>query len=301
MHRLAILAALIGSAQQPSFQTQTDIVNILVTVRDQHNRIVTTLSKSNFRVFEDGRPRDVQYFARDSSAPLTLGVVIDSSPVQSFLLQAERDAVMNFFSTAVREKDLAFLINFASDVTLLTDLTNDHTSLQRGLRQMRSSGPYAPGPLAELNLGRAHLSDAIYLASEKLAVEGGHKAILLIASGDDKGSKVKLDEALTLTRKADAAVYAIRYSDGEGSTYASLSQQTVMRKIADATGGRSLTPAGPDSLIGAVREVAEELRGQYSIGFTPAKLDGKFHKIEVRLDERGLRAESRKTYFAEPH
>jgi Ca-activated chloride channel family protein len=154
--------------------------------------------------------------------------------------------------------------------------------------------------LAELNLGRTHLYDAIYLAAEKLKDEAGHKAIVIIASGDDKGSKVKLDQSMVAAEKANAAVYAIRYVDADlsGTSYASLTQQTTMRNISRGTGGRTLNP-GRSDLTKAVRDIAEELRGQYSIGFTPAKLDGSIHKIEVRVNQHGLRAQSRKTYFAE--
>jgi VWFA-related protein len=126
--------------------------------------------------------------------------------------------------------------------------------------------------------------------------EVGHKAIIMIASGDDKGSKVKLDEAMVAAEKADAAVYAIRYVDADlsGTSYARLKQQTTMRNIVDGTGGRTLNPAKPDSVTKTVRDIAEELRGQYSIGFTPAKLDGSVHKIEVRVSQHGLRALCRK-------
>jgi VWFA-related protein len=298
---VSLIATACAQLQQPSFQIQTDLVNVIVTVRDQHNNLITNLDKSNFRVFEDGRSRDIKYFTRDSSAPLTIGVLIDSSASQGFLLRTVREAATQFLSTAVREKDLAFLINFDAGVTLLIDLTNDQAALRRGLQQMRSGVDYPTGPLAELNLGRTHLYDAIYLAAEKLKDEAGHKAIVIIASGDDKGSKVKLDQAMVAAEKANAAVYAIRYVDADltGTSYASLTQQTTMRNISHGTGGRTLNPGRSDALTKAVRDIAEELRGQYSIGFTPAKLDGSIHKIEVRVNQHGLRAQSRKTYFAE--
>jgi VWFA-related protein len=298
---VSLIAIARAQSQEPSFHTRTDLVNVVVTVRDQHNNLITNLDKSSLRVFEDGRSRDIKYFAQDSSAPLTIGLLIDSSAGQGFLLRTVRDAAMQFLSTTVREKDLAFLINFDTEVTLLTDLTNNQAALKRGLQQMRSGVGYPIGPLAELNLSRTHLYDAIYLAAEKLKDEAGHKAIIMIASGDDKGSKVKLDEAMVAAEKADAAVYAIRYVDADlsGTSYASLTQQTIMRNISHGTGGRTLNPGRSDALTKAVRDIAEELRGQYSIGFTPAKLDGSVHKIEVRVGQRGLRAQCRKTYFAE--
>ncbi len=306
MHRLAIIAVLIAAdsaaqSQQPSFQTQTDLVNILVTVRDQHNHPIATLNKSSFRVFEDGKPQEIKYFAQDSSAPLTIGVLVDSSFAQGDVLGAEREAARRFFSTAIREKDLAFLINFDTEVTLLADLTKDQATLQRSLLMLRPGRVYPDGPLAELNASRTHLYDAIYLAAEKLKEEAGHKAIVLLASGDDRGSKVKVEEAIVAAQKADAAVYSIRYvyADSYWPNSSGLTQQTVLRKIAEGTGGRTLSPATPESLINAVREIAEELRSQYSIGFAPAKLDGSFHKVEVKVNQHGLRAQCRKGYFAD--
>lgn len=298
---VSLIATACAQSQQPSFQVESDLVNVVVTVRDQHNNLITNLDRSNLRVFEDGRSRDIKYFARDSSAPLTIGVLIESSAAQGLLLNTMRDAATQFLSTAIREKDLAFLINFDTEVTLLTDLTNDRAAFRRGLQQIHSGVDYPMGPLAELNLRRTHLYDAIYLAAEKLKDEAGHKAILIIASGDEKGSKVKLDQAMIAAGKANAAVYAIRYVDTDlsGTSYASLTQQTTMRNISHGTGGRTLNPGRSDALTKAVRDIAEELRGQYSIGFTPAKLDGSVHKIEVRVNQHGLRAESRKTYFAE--
>src|SRR5271168_504277 len=218
---VSLIATACAQSQQPSFQIQTDLVNVIATVRDQHNNLITNLDKSNFRVFEDGRSRDIKYFARDSSTPLTIALLIDSSASQGFLLRTVRDAATQFLSTAVSEKDLAFLINFDTEVTLLTDLTNDRAVLQRGLQQMRSGADYPSGPLAELNVRRTQLYDAIYLAADKLKDEAGYKAIVIIASGEEKGSKMKLDQAMVAAGKANAAVYAIRCADADlsGTSY----------------------------------------------------------------------------------
>ena len=317
---LAILAATVTivpdalSQQQltapPVLRGTAELVNVLVTVRDQNHRLINSLDKTSFRIFEDGKLQEIKYFTRQASLPLTIGLLIDSSPGQGDLLSSERDVSMEFFSTVLRDRDLAFLINFDTSVNLLTDFTNQLTLLQRGLDGVRVGGGYGNGPIASpipSKTGSTHLHDALYLAAaEKLAGEVGRKALILVASGDDQGSKTTLDEAIGAAQKVDAAVYGIRYVDRDlcwaRFLLQSIPEQHVLERIAGETGGRVMNPGKGQELRKAYVEIAEDLRSQYSIGYLPANatLDGSFRKIEIKVNQPNLRVQSRRGYFAIP-
>jgi VWFA-related protein len=285
------------------FRDTADLVNVLVTVRDRNNHLIPALDKSSFTVFENGEPQEIKFFGRED-VPLTMGLLIDTGPGQFGLLSSERDASKEFFSTVLREKDLAFLINFGTNVNLVTDFTGQLNLLWRGLEQIREGGISGRGPFPS-GIDGEHLHDAIYLAAdEKLSNEIGRKALIIVASGNDQGSKWKLDEAIAAAQRAEATVYAVRYINKNGCAAGPLgiSMRHALQKIAGETGGRVLEPDTSEELHRAYQEIAEELHNQYSIGYSPAnpKRDGSFRKIELKVNQPGMKIQCRKGYFALP-
>src|SRR5258708_76782 len=90
----------------PVFSTTSDLVNVLCAVRDKKGHLINTLEKPDFQIYEDGKPQEIKYFSRETSLPLTIGLLIDSSPSQGRLIGIEQQASMQFFASVLREKDM---------------------------------------------------------------------------------------------------------------------------------------------------------------------------------------------------
>ena len=294
----------------PTFSSVSDLVNILCAVRDKKGHLINTLEKPDFQIYEDGKPQEIKYFTRENSLPLTIGLLIDSSPSQGNLIGIERSASMQFFSSVLREKDMAFLISFDSSIDLLTDLTNNKGQLQRGLDEVRvGGGGVSGGPFPNSGGGGTHLYDALFLASnDKLASEVGRKTVILVTDGEDQGSKLKVERAIEAAQRADVVVYGVHFVDEAfyrrgGFGMGGYGGQGVLKKMAEETGGRMISPGRNTNLNVAFQEIAEELRSQYSIGYqsTNPKRDGSFRKIEIRVNGQDMKVQTRKGYFAMPN
>jgi len=280
-------------------------------VRDKRGGLVANLDQRDFSIFEDGKPQDIKYFARETDLPLTIGLLIDVSGSQRNLLDIERSAASQFFSQVLRKKDEAFLISFGEEVELLQDYTGSARLLTRGMDGLRISsgvGGYGPGPVPSAGGPRGTvLYDAVYLAAdEKLRTEVGRKVIVLITDGVDQGSQKSIDAAVEAAQKADAVIYSIDYSDprayGGFGTFGigGGAGEGYLHKLSDSTGGHVYKVGRNHSLEEVFRELQEEMRSQYSLGFTSTNQarDGGYRKLEVRMNNKDLKAQVRKGYYA---
>jgi VWFA-related protein len=286
-----------------------DVVNLLASVRDRHGALIANLDAKDFSVFEDGKQQPIKYFTRETDLPLTIGLLVDVSGSQRNLIGIERSAATQFFSQVLRKKDEAFLIAFGEESELLQDYTNSARLLSSGLNQLRVSsgvGGFGPGPVPTMGQPRGTvLYDAIYLAAaDKLRTEVGRKVIVVITDGVDEGSKLDLKDALEAAQKADAVVYSIEYTDrsayGMGGFNLGGGGDSALHQLSDPTGGR-VYRVGRDKPLDAVfKELSDEMRSQYAIGYSPLNpaKDGGFRKLEVRMANKDLKAQARKGYYA---
>jgi VWFA-related protein len=220
-------------AQQPKIAVDVNTVNILATVRDKHGKIVADLNKDAFQLEEDGKPQSIDYFARESDLPLRLALLVDTSLSQRNVLDQERTASQTFLSTMLRpEKDIAAIINFDFDITLLQDFTASLPKLQAALQKLetpqldtqngqgtRQRGGGGGGP-GHGRGGGTHLYDAIYLASDELmSKQQGRKALIVLSDGVDHGSKETLAQAIETAQRADTVVYSILFADKDGYSH----------------------------------------------------------------------------------
>jgi len=238
-----------GNENLPSIKVEVNLVNILASVRDKRNGLVATLGKDDFTVLEDGKPQDIKYFTRETDLPLTIGLLIDVSRSQENMINAEQNAASEFFSQVLRKKDEAFLISFGEESELLQDYTSSARALSSALNGLRVNAPVGPtgaigrpGPVPTIGQPRGTvLYDAIYLAAnEKLKPEAGRKVIVVITDGMDEGSKLKIEDAIEASQKADTVIYSIDYQDRfaygpfGGGGYGAV----ALGKMSDDTGGR---------------------------------------------------------------
>jgi len=295
----------------PTIKVDVDVVSVLASVRDKRNSLVPNLEQNDFTILEDGKPQTIKYFTRETDLPLTIGLLIDVSGSQVNLIQIERDAAAQFFTQVLRKKDEAFLLSFGEEAELLQDYTNSARLLIDGMRNLRVSsgvGGFGPGPVPTAGQPRGTvLYDAVYLAaSEKLKNEVGRKVLVVITDGVDEGSRLPITEALMEAQKADAVIYSIEYEDpgfynrGWGISMGGGVGAAALHKLSDETGGHVYRVDRKNTLDVVFKELQDEMRSQYSIGYTPINdnKDGSYRKLEIKLSNKDLKATARKGYYA---
>ena len=295
------------TTSDPVFTLDVQVVNVMVTVKDGQGRLLTDLTKDDFILSEDGVPQEIAYFAHQTDLPLTIGLLVDTSGSQQSLIPAERSAGMMFFRSLLRqEKDLAFLMSFDRNVELLQDYTGSLRLLERGLSELvveAPTGGFHPNPTGNKKQTSTALYDALYLAADEMFRDQvGRKAVVVISDGYDVGSKVKFKSAIEAAQRADLVVYTIQYVDRHFARRAYLNVgagASALNRMASQTGGTAFRVSSGRRLSDIFRQIEEELRGQYSIGYTPKRgIDSRgFRKIVVKSRRKGLKIQARDGYY----
>ena len=278
----------------------TRVVDVYATVKDARGRLVTSVGRQEFEVRENGVPQQVDYFAHETDAPLSLGLVIDTSASQAQLLPTEREKAMVFLHDVLGASDRAFVMCFDQEVVLLQGLTNEVPLLARAIDTVGADRGPAPIP-AHPSEGRprgTRLYDAIQEASELLGGQKGRKVLVLLTDGEDQGSRVTRGAALEAAERAEVIVYSVLVADplfywARGRDFEG---ERVLAALQEKTGGSMVHPETAQGL----GEIAAELRAQYRLGYTPrsARYDGSFRRIEVRLRGARYTVRARRGYYA---
>jgi len=284
----------------------TAVVSVYAVVRQKSGRLVPDLSKDDFLLEEDQQPQVIKYFSRETDTPLTMGILVDTSPSQGRVLEVEKTEAEAFLSQTLRPKDLAFVLHFDVEVELLQDFTSDLHRLDRAIDEteingggVRTTGTFPSGDSS----GATHLYDAVYLsARELLKNEIGRKVLILLTDGEDQGSKVRVEAALQAAQKADIIIYSIDISDRAFYSHRGMGYggEGVLHKLSDETGGRVIQANNRKDTSAAFEQIANELRTQYLLGYTPTntKLDGTFRKISVKVRAGDVKVNARRGYYA---
>jgi len=301
------------SEDQPisSVKVNVNVVQLFFNVKDKKGGLIPNLTKNDFQVSEDGKPQTIKYFAAESNLPLTLGILIDASGSQQRVLDMEKEVGGDFLSQILREKDLAFVISFDVNVDLLQDFTSSVHSLKTALNSAKiNTGGGAGtipglggGPVPSSTIPRGTLLyDAIYLAAhDELAQQVGRKAMIILTDGEDQGSQLKIQDAVEAAQKSDSIVYVLLCADRGFYGFGGYSGEGQMKKLTQETGGRVIEVGNKmDKLKQAFDQVAQELRSQYNVGYTPtnAALDGTFRKVEIHANSKDYKIQARTGYYA---
>jgi len=284
-----------------------EVVNVYAVVKEKSGHFVTDLNKDDFEITEDNVPQEIKYFSKQTDTPLTLGMMIDTSPSQEKVLPVEQEQAKTFLNQVLRPKDLAFVLHFDLEVELLQDFTADLQRLTHAIDETVINGG-GQGPMPSTfpggDIGGTHLYDAVWLAAnELLKNEVGRKVLILMTDGEDQGSKEKLATALEAAQRSDVIIYSIEISDqgfyrtrgiGFGGG------DSVLRKLSEETGGRVVPVKNPKETAAAFEQIARELRTQYLLGYTSTntKHDGTFRKIRVDVKSGNYKVQTRRGYYA---
>lgn len=299
----AVAGIRFSAAQQtPTFSTEIKVVNIFALVRDKQGQIVRDLNKDDFEIREDGKPQTIQYFSRESDLPLTVALLFDSSLSQTRVLEDERGASYRFLEQVLREKnDQAAVVQFDQAVVIRQDLTTSHKDLQDVLTLIDSPNMKLPG-----SQGGTLLYDAVRQASIKLMrTQHGRKAFIVLTDGVDVGSNVTLNDAIESAQRADTLVYCILFSDEtyyqHGFAIGGAEGKGVLEKLARETGGGFFVVTKERGIEAIFKEIEDELRSEYSIGFVsnqPVTHSG-FRSLKLTTKRKGLTVQAPVRYYAE--
>ena len=278
---LVLLTALATAAPQSQFRIEVavDLVNVNFSAMDSRGRMIPGLMAGDFVVEEDGKVQTVTAFAREHELPLTLALLVDISPSVENVFGEEKLTASRFLKSVLGPRDLALVISFDRNATLVQDFTEDLTSLQTAIHDLKLSSE------------GTSLFDAVYLAAqEKLARETGRKAIVLISDGADTTSIYNASKAMVAAHNSNAVVYTISNAGNSGT----------LRKMAEETGGAFFRIRREGDFEKIFEQIALELRTQYSIAYhsTNSVHDGAFRRIKIIPKNSGITVRARRGYYA---
>jgi Ca-activated chloride channel family protein len=278
------------SAHVRPLKVDVDLVLVPVTVTDPMNRLVTGLEKENFQLFEGSSQQDIRTFSSED-APVSLGVIFDSSGSMTSKMDRAKEAVIEFFKTA-NPQDEFFMITFSDEPEEVSDFTSSVDEIQNKL-------------VFAVPRHRTALLDAIYMGVNKMRqARYPKKALLIISDGGDNHSRYTENEIKSVVKEADVMIYAIGIYDRYASAIEERLGPELLGDITELSGGRAFTIDNPNDLGDVATKIGVELRNQYVLGYRPNKIvrDGKWRKIKVKLlPPKGLpplRVYARTGYYA---
>jgi VWFA-related protein len=303
-----------------TLKIQSSLVSLYFTVKDKHGALIPNLTRDDCTVFDNKQPQTLRNFAAEVDQPLTLGILLDTSGSQEYVLPMEQQTGSAFLKRILRDKDEAFLVSFDVDVDLLQDYTNSASRLSKAMNkaEINTAGGNGSGGVPGIGQGPVPtqgdpkgtlLYDAVYLAAgDKLRTETGRKALILLTDGGDQGSRYRIQDAIEAAQKANAIIYVLLIADrsfyGNGSIMlGGYNGPSAMRKMAEDTGGRMIDVGNNGKKMeAAFAQIEAELRTQYVASYTPANqnLNGSYHAISVQCKGDGLKVQVRKGYYALP-
>jgi Ca-activated chloride channel family protein len=286
---IALLAAatLTAAAQQeaPTFKATTQIVSVPATVLDGQGRLVPNLDQDQFSILDNGKPQDIIFFQNETQ-PFSVVVMLDYSASMTSSLDLLRAAAEQFLLRMLPQ-DRGQVGAFSDKIEFSGAFTNDRDDLISALRDLQYGNP-------------TRLWDAVDQSIDMLKPIDGRKVVLVFTDGDDTYSKIGFGSVLDHAKQNEVMVYAIglqsQYFNGQRMVRSQPDRS--LRKIAEETGGGYFELKKTDELAPTFTRVAQELHSLYTIGFSPAALDGKEHKLDVRMKQAGQMARARKSYVA---
>jgi len=259
----------------------TNLINVDVSILDKNGYPISSLTRKNFKVLDDGVPQTLSNFST-TEAPLTVCMLVEfSNKWWGFLYLALEDAYQ--FINYMQPKDWVAVVDFDMQPHILTDFTQDRYQVRAALDTLRIPG------FSEINL-----YDALAFTIDRMKDIQGRKAIIGICTGIDTFSKLTYGEMLKISKASDAAIYPISILEfidvRTAGSMTAITAKSQLSFIAQYSGGQAYFPRFEAELPSVYQQIASQLRTQYSLGFIPSNpsKDGKYHKLKIDLvDEQG--------------
>ncbi len=261
-------------AGQADIHVDTTLVVIPVTVTDAQNRFVLGLEKNDFTLSEDGVTQKVTQFAGEN-APISAGLLVDTSGSMGAKIQISRDAVSQFLKT-MDAHDEACLIEFGDRPQVAASFSSDAKLIESKLSEVEPQGLTA-------------LLDAVSMGLEEMRkAKNTRKALIIISDGGDNNSRYSEAQIKDLVRQADVQVYSMGVFERLpmlALSAAELSGPKLLAQLSEQTGGRVFSASNSSDLPAIAARIGIELRNQYVLAYVPSnrKKDGKYRHVEVKV------------------
>jgi len=306
--------------QQEPQQSQTgivrhvNVVDVLSTVLNRRNKLVSDLNQEDFKITDDGAVQNITFFSRQSDIPLRIGLLMDTSNSIRDRIKFEQDAAVNFLYTVLRRgKDQAFAMTFDDEPQIVQGFTGDTGMLRDQIVKTRAGGGTA-------------VYDAIYEACAKHLSNPPRppgnqpdvvrRVMILISDGEDNLSDHTRGEAIEMAQRTGVVIYTISTSIQWVTTtaekdcratgtckYHLTDGDKILQGLAEETGGRSFYPYHVDDLDQSFQDIGDELRNQYQMTYNPSNFvpNGKYHRIKIEVPKfNGYQVRARRGYYARP-
>jgi VWFA-related protein len=298
-----LFCTVVAVAQQPTFRSGARTVAVYATVAQKDGRLITDLTREAFEIRDEGKPQPITVFSTDVQ-PVSVVMMLDHSGSMRGNAGLVEQAAEAFIKN-LGAGDTARIGTFAERIVIQPESFTDD---QRTLIQILRSGQPVIGPTP--------LWNALDMAVEALRRREGRKVVLVFSDGGDAPMAMSLNnrsilDVMRAAQREDVMVYAIglqttvlmgpnpRGGMGSmGGSMTSMRPDPGLARIAEDTGGGYFELNRSENLAATFAEVADELHRQYALGFEPPRLDDKMHKLDVRVNRKGLNVRARREYFA---
>jgi Ca-activated chloride channel family protein len=275
------------SAAQQKFKSGTLTVPVYATVTDAEKRLVPDLEQGDFEVYDNGKLQPITLF-ENKNTPVAAIVMLDSSGSMTLILDRVKAGAEQFLIRLLPE-DVGRVGAFNDKIEFLPaeEFTSDRDLLIRSLKELDYGYP-------------TKLWDAVDESIRRLEGVPQRKVVLVFTDGADTASRRDLDDVMNQARAKEVMVYAIGLETriSPNGTVQRSTPDRGLKKLAEETGGGFILLKKQDELGPTFTRVAQEIHSQYVIGFSPAALDGKVHKLDVKIKKPGMNARARKSYLA---
>ncbi|MSO45951.1 MAG: VWA domain-containing protein [Acidobacteria bacterium] len=284
---LVLVAAAIAIAQEPTFRSSTRIVPVVTTVIDAQGRLVPGLEQEEFTILDNGKPQELTFFQNEVQ-PFTVVVMMDFSGSMTANLDRLKAAAEQFILRML-PADKGQVGAFSDKIQFSGTFTNKRDDLIFALKDLQFGNP-------------TRLWDAVNESIAMLLSVEGRRVVLAFTDGDDTASRIGMGSVLDRARDEETMIYAIGLESEyfNGQRRVQTRPDRGLRRLAEETGGGYFELRKADDLGPTFSRVAQELHSQYTLGFTPTALDGREHKLLVKMKQTGMIARTRKTYIASP-
>jgi Ca-activated chloride channel family protein len=289
---LAAPALALQTQQPPLFRVNVRLVRVLATVKDRAGKLVGSLDKSDFSIYDNGALQEISVFERLTKQPLSISVLIDTSSSTAKDLGYEIESLNRFFKALLRSgnpADAAALYQFDYNVTQLQGFTHRVSVLEDRLKRVKGTGGTS-------------LYDALWWGARDLELRQGRHVIVVVTDGGNTTSVRDFHQALEGAQLADAVIYPILVVPITNDAGRNIGGEHALATLAAGTGGRVFWPSIGPALDAAFSDILMELRTQYLLGYYPKNVPltkNRFHSLEIRLRRPDLRAMARNGYYGE--
>jgi len=284
----AVVAVSAQDPPQQVFRAGVQTVPIYGTVLDSNNRLVPDLKQQDFEVFDNGKPAPITLFVTETQ-PISVVLAIDTSGSMTLVIDDFVKDAAESFVLRLLPADRAMIASFDDKIQFSRNFTNNRDEL---VSYLRTKMQYGNG---------TRLWDALDQSVAQLKNETSRKVVLALSDGEDSDSKIASgNDVLTRAQDDHVMVYVIGMHNRLiiGGQLLQTRPDSFLRKLTAQTGGGNFEISKGTELNSTFSRVADELHRQYLIGISPAALDGKLHKLEVRAKPPGMTVRARQSYVA---